>query len=212
MQSIVARHWRRMELFGFDRAYWHAKIAAFFHEFQMEYAARRGKQRWADKTPRYTPHIGFLNQVFEDCQFVHLIRDPRDVVASHRERWGYRAALGCAATTWRQYVAVAREVGRNLSPGRYIELRFEDLVRTPEPVLRSLLDFLGEPWSDNVVRYKEFDHDFADESGKLREARRRIDDAGIDPSRAGGRKRLDPLLATVLRLNARDLMTELRYG
>ncbi len=211
MQAIVERHWRRVQLFGFDRDYWLVKIAAFFDSFEREYAATKSK-RLSDKTPRYTPHIRFLNDLFPSCQFVHVIRDPRDVVASHRERWGYRAAFDCAAGTWNQHVSIARDFGRTVPAGRYFELRFESLVRDPDTSLRQLLDFLGESWSPNVLNYQEFDHDYADAQGNLRDARKKPGQSGVDPSRAGrGRQTLAPLLVTVLRLGAGDLMKELKW-
>lgn len=211
MQAIVERHWRRVRLFGFDRAYWLTKIAGFFDGFQMQYAQTKGKARWADKTPRYTPHIAYLNDLFPDSQFVHLIRDGRDVVASHLQRWGYRSAMLCASRTWREHVSVAREFGRTLPATRYLELRYEDLVRNPEPVLRELVAFLGEPWSDQVLRYEEAEHDFADEQGHLRTARQTT--AAVVSSRVGkGRKTLDPLLRAVLWRRSGGLMRELGYS
>lgn len=209
MQSIVERHWRRIQLYGFDRDAWLEKIAMFFDSFQMQYAARKQKTRWADKTPRYTPYIAYLNDVFPDAQFVHLIRDARDVVASHQQRWGYRAALRCATRTWREHVSTARDFGRTLPASRYHELRFEQLVKDPEPVLRALTAFLGEPWSEQMLRYPDFEHDFADEQGHLRNARR--SSTTVVSTRARKGRGLDPLLRAMLRRSAGPLLRELGY-
>jgi hypothetical protein len=35
----------------------------------------------------------------------------------------------------------------------HIELRYEDLVESPEATLRRLLEFLGEPWDPGVLNY-----------------------------------------------------------
>lgn len=37
----------------------------------------------------------------------------------------------------------------------YIEVRYEDLVEQFEPEARRLVDFVGEPWSDKVLKYFE---------------------------------------------------------
>jgi hypothetical protein len=36
---------------------------------------------------------------------------------------------------------------------RYREIRYEDLVAGPEPTLRSLFEFIGEPWHDRVLNF-----------------------------------------------------------
>jgi hypothetical protein len=42
------------------------------------YAAKHGKPRWGDKTPMYMRHLGLVERLFPDAQYVHLIRDGRD--------------------------------------------------------------------------------------------------------------------------------------
>jgi hypothetical protein len=42
------------------------------------YAAKHAKPRWGDKTPMYMRHLGLLERLFPDAQYVHLIRDGRD--------------------------------------------------------------------------------------------------------------------------------------
>ena len=39
------------------------------------YAAKHGKPRWGDKTPMYMRHLGLIERLFPDAQYVHL--DPR---------------------------------------------------------------------------------------------------------------------------------------
>ena len=49
------------------------------------YAAKVGKPRWGDKTPMYMRHLGLLERLFPDAQYVHLIRDARDAALSFLE-------------------------------------------------------------------------------------------------------------------------------
>ena len=37
--------------------------------------------------------------------------------------------------------------------GTYMEVRYEDLVTDPEPVLRQVAEFVGLPWSDEMLNY-----------------------------------------------------------
>src|SRR4029453_14169858 len=41
--------------------------------------------------------------------------------------------------------------GLELADDRFALLRYEDLVEHPEETLRELVDFLGEPWSDDLL-------------------------------------------------------------
>ena len=36
---------------------------------------------------------------------------------------------------------------------RYREIRYEDLVGKPEPALRGLFEFIGEPWDERVLNF-----------------------------------------------------------
>jgi hypothetical protein len=39
---------------------------------------------------------------------------------------------------------------------RYLELRYEDLVASPRTVMERVLNFLDEPWSDDVLHAREY--------------------------------------------------------
>lgn len=150
--------WPHMQNYGFPKEYWHRKVADLFDSFKRDYARRSGKVRWADKTPRYALSLDYLDQLFPSCQVVHVIRDGRDVVASHKDRWGYISAVK-ACKKWPMYIRVARTAGDRLSPSRYYEVRYEDLVGDTETTLRKLLDFLAEPWDDVLLDHDSRPHD-----------------------------------------------------
>jgi hypothetical protein len=119
------------------------------------YAAGRGKSRYADKTPMHVLYVRRLAARFPEARFVHLIRDGRDVALSYRQAaWG-PATIDDAAVEWRRRVGRGREAGARLGPARYVEVKYEELVAEPEPVVRSLCSFLELPWSDELLRYHE---------------------------------------------------------
>lgn len=202
----------RLTRYGFPPDYWDRKVAEFFDSFQRDYAARRGRSRWADKTPRYALALNYINRLFPDCLVVHVIRDGRDVVASHIARWGYWSGVK-AIHKWPRYVRSARSVGRLLPGDRYHEVRYEALVTDPEATMRSLLDFLGESWDPQVLNYRSVPHDV----GELYEpltARRREPDAteAVYRSRVGAHKEeLDALLRLLFRIRSGRLLRELGY-
>jgi hypothetical protein len=159
-------------------------------------------------------HLGFIDELFPDAQYVHIIRDGRDVVASFRDRWGYRSGVRAANSIWAHYVRTARDFGRGLQPDRYHELRYEALVGETEPTVRALLAFLGEEWDPQVLRYHEVDHDTTERYAAFTAKRREAagDDAAIYQSRVGaGRRALDPVLRALLARSGGSLLSELGY-
>ena len=201
METITGADWHRISRFGFPREYWLNKMAEFFDSFQSEYAQARGKQRWADKSPLYALILDFLWELFPDAQVVHVIRDVRDVTASHRTAFGYKSALG-APLKWQRYIHEVRRAAEHAPAGQYHELRYEQLVADREGTLRELLGFLGEEWDPGVLDFESKPHDVPQRYWD-RTAERR---AGSTKKR-----KLDPVLLTASRTLSGSLRRELGY-
>jgi len=201
----------QLQEFGFDRAFWLERVRTFFGGFHEEYARRRGKPRWADKTPGYVLLLDLIDELFPDAQIVHVLRDGHDVVASQREKWGYRPAFTCANGGWEEHVRAGRRFGARVgaTSGRYTEVRYERLVAEPEAVLRTLCDFLGEPFVPELLAYHEAEHD-----GNPHIKRRVAERGGpfYQSSVGTGRTALDPVLRATLHLRSGALLDELGYG
>ncbi len=120
----------------------------FFERIFMRYAEQHGKQRWGEKTPQHTWHMDSMRRLFGDSVFVAIVRHPGAASASNMRRFGHSSRWAVRHCR-RYYKEIARQAA--LDPRRTIVLRYEDLVLRPEPVMRELLDWLGEPWSDNVL-------------------------------------------------------------
>ena len=214
LERIVGSDWKRLSLYGFSQEEWLRRIAGFFDGIQSDYAASRGKRRWADKTPLYALSLAFITRVFPDAQIVHVIRDGRDVAVSHRKRFGYRSSVK-SAVKWPHYIAAAREVGRHLPPDRYYELRYEDVVSKTEETLRSLFLFLDEPWEDAVLAYESHTHDVPQKYGAETDRRRTgaHTKAAIYASQVGSfRRELDPLTRLLVWVFGRSTLKELGYS
>lgn len=214
-EDVLGSGWPRMSLYGFEREYWVDQFADLFHNFQMTYAEKRGKSRWADKTPLYVKHVPLLDELFPTCQIIHIIRDPRDVVASHHDRWGWFSGVK-AAEKWPRYVTDAREASKALPPERYLEIRYEQLIADTKGTMATVLEFLGEPWDDAVLHHDEHPHDVMDRYRSFSSARRQQDKTGNDGAiykqRVGaGKKKNGPVLKTLIRMRAGNVMRELGY-
>jgi hypothetical protein len=109
------------------------------------------KMRWVDGTPEYSLHIYALRKLFPEAVFIHLLRDVRDVVRSmlnfHRvagthlvqnEEQAYKYWLRMVKACVQAERAYGSEVVRRLS--------YTALIDNPDGAIRSLLDFVGEPY------------------------------------------------------------------
>jgi hypothetical protein len=214
LEAIVGRNWDLVATYGLDRDWWLGHIRALYDQFQAEVLARSGKSRWAEKDPTYTLHLPFIEELFPDAVYVHLVRDGHDVVASFKDRWGYTAAARAARTEWARYVTAARELGERLPSQRFLEMRYEDLVASPEEEGQRLFGFLGEDWDPAVLEFDPSEHSATERYQWFTASRREAggEDRTIYQSRVGtGGASLNPVLRTMLRRRHGDLLRELGY-
>jgi protein-tyrosine sulfotransferase len=132
----------------------------YVESFFAAYCELRGRERWAEKTPRNVEHIDWLWEHFPEARFVHVIRDGRDTAASLRTHPEARFEGGqryviprvrpirACIRTW---VALTGMGMRHRGDPRYVEVRYEDLVRDPRPTLEQLFEFLGEPLDPSTL-------------------------------------------------------------
>jgi hypothetical protein len=121
----------------------------------IEYARSEGKERWGDKTPFYTQDIDVLWNLFPGCQFIHLVRDGRDVAVSQTRISWLPNNVAQIAADWRHKATICHKVGSVLPKSRFLEIRYEDLVTRPEDTLRTICAFLGEPYSPEMLSYHD---------------------------------------------------------
>jgi hypothetical protein len=110
------------------------------------------KTRWVDQTPEYSFHICGLRKLFPCALFIHIVRDVGSVVRSllnfHRLAGTHVVANEEQAYTyWLRTVRACLKAEEAYGPHVVYRLRYTALVENPEEALRSLLDFLGEPYS-----------------------------------------------------------------
>lgn len=119
------------------------------------YATSRGKPRYGDKTPGFVLHVQLLADLFPESRFVHLIRDGRDVALSYLDTDFGVTTLTDAAIYWDRFVRKGRDAGRALAPGRYLEVRYEDLVADVEGTTRRVCEHIELPFDASMLRYFE---------------------------------------------------------
>lgn len=107
---------------------------------------------WGDKTPYNTMRVEWLEHAFPDARYIHLVRDGRDVVASYLGAGLYESPVD-AANRWQQSVERAKWLEERVETERFVELRYEDLVREPTTSMAPVCDLLDLEWQDDVLGY-----------------------------------------------------------
>ncbi|MGH7509225.1 MAG: sulfotransferase family protein [Gemmatimonadales bacterium] len=113
------------------------------------------------------PRIGFLNEIFEDAKFIHIVRDGRAVASSllHVNFWrgwmgpqSWRAGLlsaedqavwesydrsfvALAGLEWRIQMRAIEAARRVLDPKLFYEVRYEAFCQQPLETYRGVLEF-----------------------------------------------------------------------
>jgi hypothetical protein len=141
------------------------------------YAKRRGKRRWADKTPSYHRILDFIDDVFQgSAQFLFMIRHPLDNIESLYENAPYSPAtpldddLVQAIRSFGGgrygYAKFWNDVNERIllfaasRSSRSLLVRYEDLVQSPQTTAARVFEFLGESCPSGVAeRAFEVSHD-----------------------------------------------------
>ena len=109
-----------------------------------------GCTRWVQKATSYVFHADSILAVFPGAHIVFLARNPLDIAASLRQR-GYPNDLFRMAWGWR--VGLRRAIAlQHRHPTRFRIVRYEDLVRGPEAVVRGVCEFAGLPYTSEALR------------------------------------------------------------
>jgi len=125
--------------------------ARLFALFQEQAAGRAGKPRWGDQTGLIEGYADVVLGAYADAVMLHMIRDPRDRYDASLTLWPEgRLRVGGAVARWNYSASYARRNSQR-HPGRYLVLRYEDLVTDPEGVVRRATAFVGEDYRPDML-------------------------------------------------------------
>lgn len=129
-------------------------------------ALEAGKRDVCEQTPRNIYYARRLLDRDPLVRVIHLVRDPRAVCASQKSRWR-RRQLGARNLPRREMLRVwinyhprtvarlwlrAESIADSLEGHpRFMRLRFEDLVDSPEAVVRRICEFGGLPFEAEML-------------------------------------------------------------
>jgi hypothetical protein len=137
--------------------------AELYWKYMTLYIHRKkpGATRWFDKTPQNVYGAMLAASSMPRARFVHIVREPINVVASLRiGRIVKVEGLAGACNYWNEAVQIIAGLKRAY-PARVYELRYEDFVDQPLKQLKMLLDFIGEPFDEkwfSTLTTRQVDH------------------------------------------------------
>jgi hypothetical protein len=134
-------------------------VAQRFLRVLDQLALRRGKSGWIEKTPMHLRYLPFLETVDDPpprTDFVHVLRDGLEVVASlfkASKSWERAYTLDECIQRWKADVSFSIQ---RLGCAHDHFLLYEELTADPEPVLQALLRALDLPWQPTLLdRYAQ---------------------------------------------------------
>ncbi len=91
-----------------------------------------------------------IQRALSEARFIHVIRDGRDTAAARPGELDPGKAL-TIGTRWERKVASARNQQHLVN--HYIEIRYEDLVADPEPILRRVSEYIELDFDPAMVTH-----------------------------------------------------------
>jgi tetratricopeptide (TPR) repeat protein len=135
--------------------------AKYWEQTEAIFAEPIGERMLIDKNPGMMIMLPAVNWAFPEMKMLIALRDPRDVVLSCfmqkvpltpiSSKWltltDAADYYACVMRTWLKV--------RELTSGNWLEFRYEDVVADLEREARRILEFLGLPWDDKVLKFYE---------------------------------------------------------
>lgn len=136
-------------------------------------------QRFINKNPDNSVRMRYLNKLFPDAYFIHIVRDGRAVCCSllkfrkaaaeffgsnHRHtnsgvkvkawqeiaRYWQTEPVLSTGLLWREVLQTIDRDRAFIPPDRYLELRYEDFVEQPLSTLQHISQFCQLPWNETI--------------------------------------------------------------
>ena len=142
--------------------------AVLFAELLQLMAAEQGKTIPCEQTPRNIFYAQRILDFYPQARVVHMVRDPRAVMASQKQRWQRRKLakskenfpLFATLRAWANYhpFTIARLWNRASQIAvrmeaheRVLLVRFEDLLRDPEHTIKSVCKHCGIDYQPEML-------------------------------------------------------------
>ena len=132
-------------------------FAGIYAALHRIWAEHHDKPRWGEKTPPDIFFIGDILACFPDAQFIHIIRDGRDVAVDWMENLAWPKNIYSTAVNWKDFVGAAAPWRDKLDSDQLLEIYYESFVRDPQKITEEICSFLGEAFEPEMLQYYKSD-------------------------------------------------------
>lgn len=121
------------------------------YEYLLAHEIPASCTRWCEKTPRNVIYFERILRHFgKPARLIHIVRDGRDVVTSVHPRDASRYWV--TPHRWAVDVAAGRRLENH---PQVLTIRYEDLVRNYEMIMRRICDFVEEEYTPAFLQYPD---------------------------------------------------------
>ena len=133
-------------------------FAGLYCAMHERFAQEAGKPRWGEKTPYNLFFVDRMLADFPNAQFIFITRDGRDASADYLESSFGPTNIYCAASIWKKCQnAVTQWRNKLTGTGQWFDIKYEDLVRSPERIMQATCAFLGEEYDPDMLGFHTTD-------------------------------------------------------
>ena len=141
-----------------------------FENFLRFTAKKNGKQIPCEQTPQNVFHIQDILALYPQSYIINMVRDPRDVLLSQKYKWKIRflgasnIPLSEAIRSWSNYhsAVISKLWNSSIQAAAQFQdnprvktVRFEDLVRDSEAVMKDVCDFVGVCFGEEMMNISQ---------------------------------------------------------
>ncbi len=117
---------------------------------------REGATLWIEHYPAHARNVPSLMKTFPDAKFIHMVRDGRAVAASLMNvEWGPKDIIS-VARFWIQMIGFGHGARQAVPTENFADVRYEDLITSPEKVMRDLAKFLNIDFVPAMLESKSY--------------------------------------------------------
>ncbi|HLO51676.1 MAG TPA: sulfotransferase, partial [Kamptonema sp.] len=123
-------------------------------------AVEKNLSIWLEKTPEHLYFIDYIEELLPEALFIHILRDPVDVIASMYEAsrkapdiWGGAWSIDWCISRWKDSALISY---KNVNKTNHILVKYEQVVEDPKDFLSKLCKFIGINFDESMLNnYKE---------------------------------------------------------
>ncbi|MGZ3926012.1 MAG: sulfotransferase family protein [Mucilaginibacter sp.] len=133
-----------------------SKIYSLFEINRLIYeqaAISKKAKYWCCKSMANVHYSDELESHNPDLKYIYLYRDGRDVAVSFKKAIVGEKHIYHLASQWKYDQEACIRLSERIESDRFFSLNYETLITQPEAVIKSLCNFLGIEYSENMLNF-----------------------------------------------------------